>query len=141
DVVWLDELYDLTAMFPDGSKVLLSKLQTKPNPGAVTRNSKFAALMDLEGFATNDNKPLSDLRAALDNDGYSIAAISPKTGTAVRGVNRVLFRQQWVANSIGVPQRKPEEYTRKLAVKTPPAAGDKTAERTDEKAARPGGEQ
>jgi Tfp pilus assembly PilM family ATPase len=141
DVVWLDELYDLTAMFPDGNKALLTKLTTKPNPSATSRNSRFAALMDLEGFATNDNKPLADFRAALTNDGYSTAGILPKAGSSVRGVNRMLFRQQWVANSIGVPKRPPAEYTRKLAVKNPPSSGDKTAERTDEKGAGPGGEQ
>jgi hypothetical protein len=142
DVVWLDELYELTAMFPDGNKALLTKLTTKPNPSAQTRNSRFAALMDLEGFATNDNKPLADFRAALDNDGYSIGPIVPKAGsTGVRGVNRLLFRQQWGANSIGVPKRPPTEYTRKLAVKTPSTNGEKAVERADEKAAGPGGEQ
>src|SRR6266480_840100 len=94
--IWLDELYDLTAMFPDGNKLLLSKLTTKPNPSVNTRNSRFAALMDLEGFATNDNKPMLDLRAALSNDGYAIAGIMPKSGTTgVRGVNRLLFNRQW----------------------------------------------
>lgn len=138
DVVWLDELYDLTAMFPDGNKVLLTKFSTKPHPSAT--RSRFGAYLDLEGFATNDNKPLADLRNALENDGYSIAAISPKTGsTGVRGVNRMIFSRQWVANSIGVPQRKPDE--RKLAIKTPATGGAKAVERADEKAAGPGGEQ
>lgn len=137
DIVWLDELYDLTSIWPDGNKLLLTKLATKPHPNAV--RGKFAAYMDLEGFATLDNKPLTDLRAALDNDGYAIAGILPKSGSTARGVNRLIFRQQWGANSIGVPKRQPAEYTRKLATKSPPAIGEKTAERGEEKTAGPGG--
>lgn len=140
DIVWLDELYDLTSTWPDGNKLLLTKLSTKPHPNAA--RGRFAAYMDLEGFATLDNKPLTDLRAALDNDGYAIAGILPKSGsTGVRGVNRLIFRQQWVANSIGVPKRQPAEYTRKLAVKSPNPNGEKTVERGEEKAAGPGGAQ
>src|SRR5262249_31309000 len=117
-----------------------TKFSTKPHPSAT--RSRYGAYLDLEGFQTNDNKPLADLRAALDNDGYSNIVISQKPGsTRVRGVNRMIFTRQWFANSIGVPQRRQAEHTRKLATKAPPSGGDKAVERADDKAAGPGGEQ
>ena len=62
DIVWLDELYDLTDRFPDANNLRLTQLTGKPM--ARTAKNPYAAQMMLKGIMNNDYKYVNSLENA-----------------------------------------------------------------------------
>src|SRR5262249_22270508 len=66
EVVWLDELYDLTDRFPDNTRLRLSGL----TGDALSRNakSKYVASLALKWVSTDDHRPGEELMAEFVKD-------------------------------------------------------------------------
>ena len=72
EVVWLDELYDLTASVPNIDKMRVTHLTANPIAAAGTqgKTGKYAARVEIKGLLTDDRKPLTALTRELDMEGY-----------------------------------------------------------------------
>lgn len=99
EIVWLDELYNLTARFPqDISKLRLSELSAEPmplpppSPGKQVDSMRPVARVRMKGLSTEDDRPLSSLMRNLVEDA---ARVDPKQVAPNGGQNRRDFRQQW----------------------------------------------
>jgi hypothetical protein len=123
EVVWLDELYDLTARFPDINKLRLTELAADPlpvpapAPGAREQPARPAARIKLKGLGTEDDKPLSTLMRELVKDTNRVdpKKVSPNT----TGTGRGQFRQQW-STMYDVTHQPPEKHSRKFTATPPP---------------------
>jgi Tfp pilus assembly protein PilN len=119
EIVWLDELYNLTARFPDVTKLRLTELMAEPlqlpppQPGKPIDPSKPVALVKLKGLSTDDG-PLSTLMRELVKDAARVTPkqIAPNT----TGTSRRQFAQQWNTSY----QLAHDGPSRKPFVATPP---------------------
>jgi Tfp pilus assembly PilM family ATPase len=113
EIVWLEEIYNLTARWPDVAKLRLSELSAEPlqlppsQPGRPIDASKPVAIVKLRGLSTDDG-PLSTLMRELVKDAARVNAkqISPNT----TGTSRRQFAQQWSTSyqlAHDTPNRKP----------------------------------
>ncbi len=106
NVVWLDELYDLTARIPDVNALRITQISTEP----LTRTAKdrYVARITLKGNCYDEagRKALNDLIDGFKKDGY----YSPEAP-------KIQFTQFQL--TVKVERRPPADYTRKL-----PAAPD-----------------
>jgi hypothetical protein len=97
NVVWLDELYDLTARIPDANALRIAQVTAEP----ITRNAKsiYTAKITLKGsFVGNDgHKELDNLIDAFRQDKY----YSPEPPN-VKGKEFTL--------TVNVERRPPDEY-------------------------------
>jgi Tfp pilus assembly PilM family ATPase len=108
-IVWLDELYDLTASFPDINSLRLTGLTGMPlNRGA---KDKHVAKMTLSGESTNDQTINSLQSRLLAEASYRVA----KRDTAPNrsGTNRFRFPMQFDLQ-IDMQKRPPAQYLREI---------------------------
>lgn len=90
-VVWLDELYNLTEVFPDTATIRLTHLTADPMPRSGKK--KYVARMVLKGITNTDPHPLGNLFGALVGDGhYRVEYPSPSRNM---GLDRFDFIQQF----------------------------------------------
>jgi hypothetical protein len=119
EIVWLDELYDLTDRFPDPKNVRLVRLTADP----VTRGAKgkYVGRMVLTGVTTDDFRAIDDLMSETVRDGhYRVFPITPSKNS---GADRLRgFGQQFVLPT-DVEKRASEKYKRRLNVEPPAENG------------------
>jgi hypothetical protein len=113
EVVWLDELYDLTDRFPNNTGIQLS--QMTGDPLARTAKVKHAARVVLKGATSDDHKHIDELMSELVQDGHY--RVEPKSVGRNTGADRRFFPQQFTMK-FDIEKLPPEKYTRKLV---PPA--------------------
>ncbi|HLW66429.1 MAG TPA: hypothetical protein VKS79_14035 [Gemmataceae bacterium] len=131
DINWLDELYDMTARM-DGNmirQINVMDLNASPleehSAGAIptvtpsasaSAKTKYVAKMALKLITTDDDQPLTKLRAEMNTDRhYRIPAFSMKPNT---GRDRQRFRREY-SGTIDIQKRKPDEYILSFTA-TPP---------------------
>jgi Tfp pilus assembly PilM family ATPase len=127
EVVWLDELYDLTASVPNIDKMRVTHLSANPNTTAGTqgKTGKYAARVEIKGLLTDDRKPLTALTRELDLEGFHRVE-APSVGQNQSGGNRRQFPQQWstrfdVEKRLDDKEKRPSaRYERKFDAKPPP---------------------
>jgi Tfp pilus assembly PilM family ATPase len=111
EVVWLDELYDLTDRFPEPTNIRLTRLTA--DPVARTGKGKYAARMMLTGV-TGDLKKADDLTSRLTSDGYY--GVKPPQTSRNTGPDRLRGFSQQFALPVDVAKRPSEKYIRRLSV-------------------------
>ena len=109
-VVWLDELYDVTADFPNNTSLRLTGFTTTPQ--TKTAKDRDVAKMTLRGIAVaDDGRVLTALQNKLGQDNWHrVSGASPGRNT---GVEMVRFRTAFTI-PVGVAKRPPNEYTVRL---------------------------
>ncbi len=108
-VVWLDEFYDLTDLWPDTESIRLTQFSTEP----ITRAGKdvHVAKMFLKGVTTTDPKPVSSLMDQLEIE--SSYRLEPKRVSPNTSLDRRTFRQQFETH-VDIEKRPPDKYVRRL---------------------------
>lgn len=122
EVVWLDELYDMTDRFPDVTNIRLTSLTA--DPIAKSAKETHVARMAVKGI-TQDRAAIDTLLGRLVQEGqpeksyYRVDAphVAPNTG-----VDRFRFTQQF-NTKVDIESRPPEKYIRHLVVPDAPAPG------------------
>jgi Tfp pilus assembly PilM family ATPase len=122
DVVWLDELYDLTDRFPDPDKdkVRLEKLtgdvvEKAANAKEKTKD-KHVAKMSMEGVSGPEDRPLDHMLDAFRSDKFYAIPTPPQRGQAPRDARAAGFTQKFTIQRIDIDARKPEDYKRTVNV-------------------------
>ncbi len=117
-VVYLDELYDLTARFPsDLNRLRLSGLTADAQANKSGKGKLVIARINLDGLAV-DERSITSLSNELVKD-YG-THVSPKTVKGnTSGRRGGPFPLQWKI-SYETEYRKPEDYTRKFTATPPP---------------------
>lgn len=104
NLVWLDELYDLTARIPSVNNLRVTQLTAEPLPR--NTKSRYAARMTIKG-TLNDSRdirgPLDELIRQFTKDGY----YSPEAPKVVGNVFTL---------SVNIERRAPTDYKRQLEV-------------------------
>jgi hypothetical protein len=119
EIVWLDELYDLTDRFPDHKGMRLTQVTGDPLPR--TAKSKQIAKMALKGVVNNDEAPkVDDLLNGFVKDGHY--RVSPKVLTRNTGTDRFFFPQQFTTR-VELEKALPTQYARQLP-EAPPEPKD-----------------
>jgi hypothetical protein len=119
-VVWLDELYDLTDRVRDIDRLRVTELIGQS--GDFTGKSKSPAKMEVKGaLATADDRPLNDLVAEYVKDPHT--KFKRKDMPEVRGRNRP-FAQQFSV-TLEVDRLAPEKYIRQFTAKPPEKRRDR----------------
>jgi hypothetical protein len=127
DVVWLDELYDLTDRFPDPDKenVRLTTftgdvVERLPNAKEKDKDKeKHVAKMSLKGVSGEDDRPLDHMMDAFRADRF-YGLPNPPQRVQNRQPDRRTYRQEWTIPRIDVDKRKPEDYKRQVEVDAAP---------------------
>lgn len=120
-VVWLDELYDLVARFPDLTKLRLTLLTADPMP--LPPNPKpgvkpFVARVSIEGLTTDDSKPLTQFMNELAKESaYKVEAKNTKPLSF--GADRRSFSNSF-STRFELQKRPPEDYTKSFTAEAPP---------------------
>jgi Tfp pilus assembly PilM family ATPase len=124
EIVWPDELYDLTDRFPDITRLRLTEmnaeaLQLPPaQPGVKLRDdTKPVARVKLKGLSSNDDPP-SALVRQLVKDAPFVARVDPKDTRPNTTGNRRQFAIQW-STAYYLAHRPKDQYVRKLTVAAP----------------------
>ena len=128
EIVWLDELYELTARFPDHEKSRLTSFTGDPLPTSKNpEENKFVARMILK-VVTEDGKSVDQLLASLvKDDHYRVLPKEPKGSGGFRN-NR--FNQQFGLRA-DLMHRAPHKYLSFLDAKRPAKVkGREAAEET-----------
>lgn len=112
EIVWLDELYDLTDRVPDINAMRITGITADPLPPSAA--DKQAARMTIQGVSTYDPKAVNTLMDRLVGDAFY--QVDPKDVGRNTGPDRVRFGQQFTAKVALLP-RPPDKYVRRL----PPA--------------------
>ncbi len=124
-IVWLDELYDLTARFPDMESIRLTSLTgdqvahatptrtTTPTSDQLNPNAsnKYVAKLTLNGTTTGDDQAVNDLLKRFVEDGHYY--VDPKQTSQNTGSDRQRFRQQFIAH-MQIEKQPAEKYVRHL---------------------------
>jgi Tfp pilus assembly PilM family ATPase len=112
-IVWLDELYDLTDHFGDTNSMRLVQLAGEPlASSAKGKNApKQVARMALKGITTDDYQAVDALLAGLVADGHY--RVEPKQLKRNTGVDRFRFRQEFTTR-LDLEPRPPTAYVRRL---------------------------
>jgi hypothetical protein len=116
EIVWLDELYDLTDRFPNPNNVRL--VQFTGDPMTHTAKNAHVARITLKGIMNNDYQALNQLESRLVNDGHY--RVEPKVLGRNTAADRFRFPQQFTTR-VEVEKLPPDKYVRRL---TPPSADD-----------------
>lgn len=128
-IVWLDELYDLTARFPDTETIRLTSLTgdpktrttgtkrpVRPAPrngnAAEEDQDKSVAKLTLVGVTTEEDQAIKALMKRFDEDKHY--AVEPKSTSTNTGADRTRFRQQFTMH-VGIEKPPPDKYVRRLA--------------------------
>jgi len=122
NVVWLDELYDLTARFPDPdtdrvrlTSLVCNQVERSTNPKDKDK-PQYAGYFALEGVCA-DFPPIDSLIAHFQSDGYRS---SPKEMKLVRGGVRIPgYTQTFKISKVDFNKRGPEKYTHHIDEKAP----------------------
>ncbi|HEX5269476.1 MAG TPA: hypothetical protein VFW33_03265, partial [Gemmataceae bacterium] len=132
DVVWLDELYDLTDRFPDPDKegvrlsIFTGDVVEKAAGAKEKDKDRHVAKISLKGVSGADDRPLDRMMDAFRADRF-YALPSPPTRTPNRGPDRLRgYSQEWNVPLIYVDHRNPEQYKRNIDLD---AASDRPARR------------
>jgi hypothetical protein len=115
NIVWLDELYDLTDRFPDPDKdmIRLSGLTAEVVERPPNSKDKHVGKLTLKGVSGNDVKPIDTLVSHFVSDGRYRS--DPKQVSNNRGPDRARgFTQEFTIARVDVEKRKPDEYSRRL---------------------------
>ena len=134
-VVWLDELYDLTDRFGDTNSLRLVQLTGEPLSAAAAKGKngpRYVARMSLKGISTDNYQAVDALVGELVADGHY--RVEPKQLKRNTGVDRVRFRQEFTTR-LEVAPRPPAAYVRRLP--DPEAGGGRDRQRGGR---RPGGD-
>ena len=108
EIVWLDELYDLTAIFPDTNAIRVTNLVCEPLTVSAKGKSGPVAKMVINGI-TNGLEPLDELRNKLiEESNYNVDA--KRVNQNRSGLERLRFSLQF-SNDVGVMRRPREKYT------------------------------
>jgi hypothetical protein len=110
EVVWLDELYDLTDRFPDSNNLRLVQLTGEPM--ARTAKSKYIGKLALKGVATADPKPIDRLMENLAKDSPHLR-VEPKFLSPNVGQDRFLYPQQFTSK-VDLERLPPTKYVRRI---------------------------
>ena len=116
NVNWLDELYDLTARFPDpaGTEVVqLSGKSVEPGKNATT---KYTAEMELQ-INTEAGKVVDDLSISMAQDRHYSVGGKQSKGAASGGF-RNRKNQQYLLK-VQIERREPNQYVLKLNAAAP----------------------
>jgi hypothetical protein len=119
EVVWLDELYDLTDRFPNNTTLRLVALKGD----ALTRNakSKHPAALELTWVSTDDHRPGEELVAEFVKDKKDHYNVGPKKGPQQnRGADRRVFPHEF-SMRLELEHVPPTKYVRRLR---PPGRGN-----------------
>jgi hypothetical protein len=127
EVVWIDELYDVTATVQNIDRMRVTHLAANPVAAGVTpgKSGKYAARVELKGLLTDDRKPLTALTSELAADGYHRVE-APSVDRNQSGANRRQFPQQWstkfdVEKRVdAADKRSSARYERKFSATPPP---------------------
>jgi hypothetical protein len=116
EIVWLDELYDLTERFPDTASIRLTSLKAQPK--TKTAKDKDVAHVTLTGVVVSDYvKVLMALQRKLEDESHY--RVEGYTTTPNRGADRIRFRSQFTT-PLNIAKRQPNEYTVRLPEPTEP---------------------
>lgn len=119
-VVWLDELYDLAAKFPDLNKLRLTQLSADPVP--LPPNPKpgaklYVGRISIEGLTTDDSRPLSQLMSELAKEpAYKVEAKNTKP--LQFGADRRSFANSFTTR-YELEKRPIDSYVRKFDAEAP----------------------
>jgi len=120
NVIWLDEIYDLTDRFPDPDveKVRLESLSANVVERSTNAKDKdkqqHAGYLTLEGVC-NDYQPIDTLVARFHRDGYGP---SPKEMSEIRGGRgQLTYTQRFKIKKVDIDKRTPKQYTRRIELK------------------------
>jgi len=120
-VNWLDEVYDLTARFPDIDRARLEQFRAEPLPVQKGSKQKYVARVYLK-VQTDDDKLMNNLQGAMtaDKKYHNLK----KDIKAAAGGFRGGFSQTYELRA-DIERRPASEYVRKLTAKVParPARG------------------
>ncbi len=118
EVVWLDELYDMTERFPSVESIRLTHWMGVPLQQASRGKSKHAGHITLKGVTTTQAQPLDSLiyRLAEDKDHYDVRLLKHSANSS--GIERGRFPQQFDA-AVDVIPRPPNEYSLHLNATAP----------------------
>jgi len=120
EVVWLDELYDLSDRLPQGNALRVTSVSGE----ALQHNAKIkqVAKMTVKGVIGDNTKPVDDLLNEMAKDGHYKPG--PKTVSKNTTLQRQEYGQQFVATA-ELEHVPPGKYTRRLAIRDdrPPAGG------------------
>jgi Tfp pilus assembly PilM family ATPase len=120
-VNWLDEVYDLTARFPDVDKARLEQFRAEPLTVQKGAKQKYVARVFLK-VQTNDDKLMSHLQSGMSSDKryHNLK----KDIKATTGGFRGMFSQTYELRA-DLERRPATEYVRKLnaTIPTRPARG------------------
>jgi hypothetical protein len=121
EIVWLDEIYNLTARFPDVNRVRLTELvaepipQQPPQPGRPQVDpDKPVALVKLKGVTTDDNSLTALMRELVKDVARVIPTMRKGTNTGGRRQSNV----EWSA-TYQLAHQSPEQFTRKFTASVP----------------------
>jgi Tfp pilus assembly PilM family ATPase len=109
EVVWLDELYDLTDRFPDDNSIRLVQLTGEPI--ARTAKSKYIGKLALKGVGTDNHDPIDKLFDNLAKDGH--LRVAPKILTPNVGNDRRWYSQQFTSK-VDIERLQPSKYVRRI---------------------------
>jgi Tfp pilus assembly PilM family ATPase len=118
EVVWLDELYELTARMPNLERLRIASVVGEPLPATV--KGKHAARLTLNGLATEDHRPLESLFSELVRDPFY--RLEPKkTSRNATGIDRGRFPAAFEVR-LDVEHRPTAKYLSRFTA-TPPERG------------------
>jgi hypothetical protein len=122
EVVYLDELYDLTAAAPEVNRLRVTQISGNPVAAAAGRKAP-AARVELKGLVGEDTRPLIGLMNELAADGYHRVDAKKVEGNAT-GTSRRQFPQQW-STRYDLEKRPPQKYDRHFKADPPPRRRDR----------------
>jgi hypothetical protein len=111
EIVWLDELYDLTAMFPDPTNIRVKNFSGEPQDQSKT----YAARMAITVVTTSDEKLYNQFAAELQKE-RSYTRHPPKRG---RNTEDFFRMPREFEVRIDVHKRLPGDYRRQLKAEEP----------------------
>jgi Tfp pilus assembly PilM family ATPase len=122
EIVWLDELYDLTDRFPNNTTLRLVGL----TGDALTRNakSKYVAALSLTWVSTDDHRPGEQMVSEFVKDEKNHYKVGPKQGPQRnRGAEGRVFPHEFQVR-MELEHVPPAKYVRKLRQPARPDGGD-----------------
>jgi hypothetical protein len=109
EVVWLDELYDLTDRFPEDSSIRMVQLTGEPI--ARTAKSKYIGKLALKGVATENHDPIDKLMTDMAKDSH--LRPEPKFLSPNVGPDRFQYPQQFTTK-VDIERLQPTKYVRHI---------------------------
>jgi Tfp pilus assembly PilM family ATPase len=116
EIVWLDELYDLTDRITDTNNLRLVQLMarplTVPATGKGKNSPRYVAQVSLKGITGDDYQVVDTLISELVTDGHY--RVEPKQVKRNTGVERFRFREEFTTK-LDLEKRPPTAYVRRLS--------------------------